>query len=126
MDETVYYGKSGVRVTDLRISTKKDTVLIRDISAVQLRSPLWAVWFGLLLAIMWAALAAGSYSAGRTGLMLIFALLAVAFLGATFLGRDVVVNLNGGRRIDIASGLYFDMLEIKNAISRAITGQPTA
>jgi hypothetical protein len=125
MDETVYYGKSGVRVTDLRISTKKDTVLIRDISAVQLRSPLWAGCFGSFLAIMWIALAAGSYFGGHTGLTLFFGLLAVAFVGATILGRDVVVNLNGGRRIEIASGLYFDMLDIKNAISRAITGQST-
>lgn len=125
MEETVYYGKSGVRVTDLRVSTKKDTVLIRDISAVHLRSPFWAGCFGSFLAIIWIALAAGSFFGGHTGLTLLFGLLAVAFVGATILGRDVVVNLNGGRRIDIASGLYFDMLDIKNAISRAITGQPS-
>ncbi len=37
MNETIHFHSSGVQVTDIQICTKQDTVLIRDISAVQLK-----------------------------------------------------------------------------------------
>jgi hypothetical protein len=125
MAETTYFDSSKLRVTDLQISTKKDTVLIRDISAVQLKSPPSKRFFGLLFAFLWALFAAGLYQSGHTASMLVCLVAAILFLGGTLIGRDVVVITHGGKQVEVASGLFGEMRQVKDAISRAMTDRNT-
>jgi Family of unknown function (DUF6232) len=120
MAETTYFANSKLRVTDQQISTKKDTVLIRDISAVQLKSPASARFFGFLWTVLCAVFAAGSYQSGHPGLVLAAVVLAIGFLFATLSGRDVVVTTQGGKQVQVASGLLGEMRQVKDAISRAM------
>jgi hypothetical protein len=53
MEETTHFNKSNVRVTNLQVSTKKGNVLMRDISAVQLKAPASARFFGTIAHFLW-------------------------------------------------------------------------
>jgi hypothetical protein len=123
MEETTYFAKSGVRVTDQQISTKSDSVLIRDVSAVQVKSAAGTSLFGFLLSGVCALLAFGASQNGNTGLAVVAVIAGLAFLGASLSGRKVVVTTHGGKQIEVASGLVGEMREAKNAIARAMTSR---
>jgi hypothetical protein len=57
MDETTYFNKGNIRITNLQVSNKKGNVLIRDISAVQLKSPASARFFGTTAALFFGLVA---------------------------------------------------------------------
>ena len=121
MEETIHFNKSNVRVTNLQVSTKKGNVLLRDISAVQLKSPASARFFGTIAALFFGLVAASLSQSGRPGLMLVSIVVAIICLVSAFIGRDVIVTTHGGNEFEAASGLAGEMREIKDAISRAMT-----
>jgi len=121
MDETTYFNKSNVRVTNLQISTKKDSVLISDISAVQLIAPASRRFF-LVLGAVFCAWFAASHSE-HTGVMLLGFFFALGLPVTAFVGRNVVVTTQGGNKVEVASGLLGEMRELKNAVSNAMTAR---
>ena len=121
MEEITYFNKHDVQITNLQVSTKSGNVLLRDISAVELKSPASARFFGVLGALFFGLVAAALGQSGHTGLLLVSMILAIICLVAAFNGRKVVVTTSGGKDFEIASGLGGEMRSIKDAISRAMT-----
>jgi hypothetical protein len=120
VEETTYFAKGNLRVTDQQISTKKDTVLVRDISAVQVKTSAGGSLFMFLLAGVCSLFAYGASLSGSTGIMLVCIVLAILFVGTALSGRNVVVTTHGGKQIEVASGLVGEMRQVKEAISRAM------
>jgi hypothetical protein len=118
--ETTYFEKPNIRVTDQQIITKKDSVLIRDVSAVQLKTSTTASVFGFVMLVVCALFAYGASQTGHAGLMVLAVVLGLFFVGAIFSGRNVVVTTRGGAQVEVASGLIGEMRPIKDAISRAM------
>ena len=108
-------------MTNLQVCNKKGNVLIRDITAVHLKSPASARFFGTIAALFFGLGATGLAQSGHTGLMLVSIVLAIICVVSAFNGRNVIVTTHGGSEFEAASGLAGEMCEIKDAISRAMT-----
>ena len=95
MDETTYFNKGNIRVTNLQVCNKKGNVLIRDITAVHLKSPASARFFGTIAALFFGLVAASLSQSGHPGLMLVSIVVAIICLVSAFIGRDVIVTHTG-------------------------------
>ena len=121
MDETIYFNKGNIRITNLPVSNKRGNVLVRDISAVHLKSPVSARFFETMATLFFGLVAASLSQSGRPDLMLVSIVVAIIWLVSAFIGRDVIVTTHGGNEFEAASALAGEMREIKDAISRAMT-----
>jgi len=126
MPENTLFSSGSIRITDQQISTKTDTVLIRDISAVQIKTSAGTTLFALLLAGVCVLFAIGAGQKGETGLAVGALLVAALFLGALATGRYVVVTTHSGRQVRVANGMVNEMRAVKNAISTAMLRRDAA